>query len=294
MPTLLESSLSINTVLTYDNALSNFNNFRIQYHLPAVWPAPIHHIALFISFCFEKGLSSATIRTYVSGVAYHHKLRNWFDPKEIFLIKKLLEGCSTLRKSKDLRAPILFNHLKIICNCLSTVCLNSYETLLFKAAYTLAYFGLFRVSELVFTSDLQANRPLMINDVSFLKGNSVLKVIIRSSKTSRNGDPITLLLPCERETELCPVCCLYQFCGIRPKSDGFLFIHVDGKPLKRTQFTSILAKAVQMGKLSDRHFRSHSFRIGRATQLASDGVSMDVIQRLGRWKSDVCQLYIRH
>lgn len=290
---LLENCLSVNTALTYNNGLISFNAFRSEYKLPAIWPAPINHIALYILFCFEKGHSSVTIRTYMSGVSYHHKLRNWYDPKDIFLIKKLLESCSALRKSKDPRSPILFSHLQILCNCLPKVCFNAYEAILFRAAFTLAYFGLFRVSELVFTSSLQAHRPLMFNDVKFDERNRTLKVTIRDSKTSKQGTPVTLLLPCEKDPQLCPVCCLYTYCGIRPKMGQLLFIHSDGKPLKRTQFTSVLGKAVQMGKLGTGHFRSHSFRIGRATQLASDGVSMDVIQRLGRWKSNVCQLYIR-
>ena len=41
------------------------------------------------------------------------------------------------------------------------------------------------------------------------------------------------------------------------------------------------------------NFSSHSFRIGAATVAAHNGVPDNLIQSLGRWSSDVYQLYIR-
>jgi hypothetical protein len=226
-------------------------------------------------------------------LAYHHKIRNWYDPKQIFVVKKLLDGCSKLKKSVDQRTPILYDKLLVICKQLPYICRDSYEVCLFKTAFILAYFGLFRVSELVYTTEMQHERPLKITDISLNDNLSAAKVTIRMSKTRPIGSPVTLIIPCEKTPEWCPVCCLYQYCKIRPNGPSYLFIHADGTPLKRTQFTGILAKSVQRANLASCRYRSHSFRIGRATQLAADGVSIEVIQKLGRWKSDACQLYIR-
>ncbi|WAR16111.1 hypothetical protein MAR_030705 [Mya arenaria] len=125
---------------------------------------------------------------------------------------------------------------------------GTYELLLFNAASVLAYFGMFRISELVFTTVLHSDRPLMIDDISFQNNDQLVKIRIRISKTSNKGSPIELIIPCETDAKFCPIRSLRHY-------------------------------------FDDLHFRSHSFRIGRVTQLANDGVSMDVIQRLGRWKS---------
>ena len=145
----------------------------------------------------------------------------------------MLEGCSKLRRTKDLRAPITFNNLKIICDQLPGICYSAYESILFRAAYMLAYFGLFRVSELVFTSKEQSDKPLKATDVAFQNNSTLIRVIIRHSKTKQSGPPDILLIPCEKNAEWCPVCCLRQNCQIRPACDGCLFIHKDRSPLKR-------------------------------------------------------------
>ena len=41
------------------------------------------------------------------------------------------------------------------------------------------------------------------------------------------------------------------------------------------------------------HFKTHSFRIGRATDLAAEGVNADTIKMMGRWSSNVFCKYIR-
>ena len=42
-----------------------------------------------------------------------------------------------------------------------------------------------------------------------------------------------------------------------------------------------------------RHYNLHSFRIGGATVLLAAGVSMEHVKAMGRWASDVCEIYTR-
>ncbi|WAR27366.1 hypothetical protein MAR_013070, partial [Mya arenaria] len=53
-----------------------------------------------------------------------------------------------------------------------------------------------------------------------------------------------------------------------------------------------LTKTITKVHLSYANFKSHSFRIARATQLALDGVPDSEIQRMGRWTSDSYKTYI--
>ena len=64
-------------------------------------------------------------------------------------------------------------------------------------------------------------------------------------------------------------------------------------PLTRSQFTDVLAKAIRCLGLPTQVYTSHSFRVGRASDLASKGVPNETIKKLGRWKSNVVERYIR-
>ena len=73
---------------------------------------------------------------------------------------------------------------------------------------------------------------------------------------------------------------------------AFLLIHIDKKGVTRCQFNFLLPKAIQFHSIQG-HFRPHSFRIGRATDLAKRGVPDSEIIVLGMWDSKAFQNYIR-
>ena len=71
------------------------------------------------------------------------------DTTTTFIVKKILEGCRRTRPQRDVRAPITEAMLGKLCAVLPGICFSRYETILFKAAFLTAYFGLLRVSEVV-------------------------------------------------------------------------------------------------------------------------------------------------
>lgn len=289
---LLSASISVNSQTVYKNALSAFARFRHQYNFPNTWPSPVEHIIFFVSYCFNSGYSPSTITTYISGISFYHKLRDINDPTATFIVKKLLEGCKRIRPRKDVRAPITEEILSKICIVLPDICYSSYESCLFKAAYLTAYYGLLRVSETVFTSQIQADRPLQSSDVQVIESSLALIISIRVSKTNQAGPPTVLRIPASRDPTLCCVRAVQHYLSIRPHSRYF-FCHVNGAPLTRTQFSGILTKAIRVISLPTELYSSHSFRIGRATDLAAKGVSSDAIKKLGRWRSNAVERYIR-
>ena len=62
-------------------------------------------IALFISFLCAKGLAPATITSYLSTIAYLHKITGHFDPTKSFLVEKLLVALGR-HSQADVRMPI--------------------------------------------------------------------------------------------------------------------------------------------------------------------------------------------
>lgn len=289
----MASSLSDNSQLVYRNALSIFNQFRHNYNLPNDWPSPVAHLTLFITFCFEMGYAPSTISTYLAGLGFHHKLHNLEDPTTSFVVRKLLEGCKRMRGSLDVRAPITETILRKISLVLPVVCFSAYEANLFKAAYLLAYFGLLRVSEIVYTTPAHAHRRLLFSDLCITERPQSLVISIRFSKTNQAGPPTSLRIPASADASLCPFLALKHYMTLRPTGSIYLFVHQNGLPLTRGQFGSVLAKAICHLGLQTQVYTSHSFRIGRASDLSSRGVSTEAIMKLGRWRSLAVKSYIR-
>ena len=113
-------------------------------------------------------------------------------------MKKMLEGCSRSRQTVDTRAPITRKVLTVIISQLAKVCYNDFERSLFNAMFTLAYFGPFRVSELVATATY--SYQLQIAVVRVTGDRHAILVTLRKHKTNQRGIPVTIRIPYEPES----------------------------------------------------------------------------------------------
>ena len=297
---LVKSSMAISSWKTYNTASNSFSKFRDSLGLSEIWPAPVDHLALFIAYLSHKGMASSSVITYISGLSHMHKFNNWIDNTQCFLISKMLLGLRKERpQNPDVRVPISLGLLKRLILSLKSVCTSLYEAHLFSAAFSLAFFALLRVSEIaVYTNrDHESGHALNFENVSFKqdKGQSELHIVIRSSKTDQYAKSITLVVQEQLDIDICPVKLLRRYFSIRfsgMNGSNKLFVHFDGSPLTRFQFCSVLKKCLAFCEVP-LHVRSHSFRIGRATDLAINGVSDEQIKTYGRWSSSSYLRYIR-
>lgn len=288
---LLQAGIASNTQLAYTTGLNAFEKFRVSYSLAKNWPATQEQIVLFIAYCFEVGLSPKTITTYLAGVNYFHKLHGWIAVDNCFVAKKMLEGCHRSRKAKDLRAPISCRVLMAISTVIPETCYSEYESTLFRSLFTTAYFGLFRVSELVAASNTLISTALTSENIC-IDQNSLV-ITLQKYKTNQRGDEVTIKLPPETNQSICPVHAVKEFIQMRPKHSSIFFCHANGTPVTRQQFSAVLAKCLGKTSYASGHYKSHSFRIGRASDLAAQGLPMSQIMKLGRWQSMSYKLYIR-
>ena len=283
------------TFTVYQRGIAAFDQFRACQGFTLAWPAPCSHVVSFISFLSLEGKAPATIRSYLSGVVFRHKINGWDDPSKVFIIQKLLEGSKRLHGHPDTRAPITLDILRSIVAILEKVCSSTYESTLFHAAFTLAFFAFLRVGEFTVRSRSDPGHKIIaINDIHFTGGASTsVQINLRFSKTNQLGLASTLTIGAGGSGELCPVSALKSFVSIRPQCSGPLFMHMDRTPLTRYQFQAILNKSLQVSGHTSLRYRSHSFRIGAATTAAMCGFDPDDIKRFGRWRSGAFQLYIR-
>lgn len=207
------------------------------------------------------------------------------------MVKKLVQGLSRSKRSRDVRLPITPALLARVIAKLSVVCKSYDEAYVFSLAYSLAFYGFFRVGELVVSS---AEHGLMAKNVKSLEERPCksLSLGLQSSKTDQNGNGVIVILEA-REGITCPVRCFEQYIIRRPNVEGYLLCHADGKPLTRYQFFSVLKMAISRMGMDASNYNSHSFRIGAAITAYRNSVSEDELKSYGRWTSNVFRTYIR-
>ena len=278
------------TQLTYKQGLKAFDEFCNIHGISCSWPLDSNLIMHFVAYMSLSGKSFSTAKTYLAGISAKHKLNNWDDPTDTFIIKKILQGFARSHSHKDSRCPVTFQKLLQLIPALNNVCRNTYEALLFKTAFTFAFFGFFRISELIGQSK-GGRGGLEMSEVKM--STSRIKIHLRGSKTDQLGlGEVISLTRVPKEPTVCPVQSLSKFIDARPKSEK-LFVHLDGSVLTRYQFQAVLRKAAQFLGWQPQKFASHSFRIGAATTAAMNGVTESAIMKKGRWKSGAVKSYIR-
>jgi hypothetical protein len=210
---LLVASSATSTWATYRTGLNAFDRFRNDHTLEHIWPVPIKHLIMFISFLSLSGLTVSTAKTYIAAINSLHKLNNLPCCSSHFLIAKLLEGFKRGRShSSRTRAPITFPLLVEISGALHSVCHSSYEISLFKAAFSLAFFGLLRISEFALATKFSsAIRVLQLADVNLIESRPpVIEVKVRFSKTDQHGHGAILKIIADQNSQVCPFVSLAQ------------------------------------------------------------------------------------
>lgn len=293
---LIEASLASNTKDTYSIGLQCFESFRDEYKLDKSWPPPFSHIILFMAYLSLKGKAYKTVNCYLAAITFRCKI---IEPqgqnfKNHFLVCKMLEGLRRVKGTKDQRLPITLELLSNIVAKLPAVCSSLYETLLFSAAFTLAYHGFLRVGEIVYTKAGQLHQIVAISDVEILAGNNTqfIRLTLRHSKCDQAGKG-TIVDITSTGSPVCPVRHIKRFLDVRSHFNGPLFCHFNGSCVSRYQFSSVLTKTLRVLGIDSVGYKNHSFRIGAASEWAANGKSEQEIMKMGRWKSGAYKSYIR-
>ena len=238
---LLDNGISANTRAVYESAITVFTRFKLENGHEDIWPPSLTTLTEFIAFMSLRGFAPSTARSYMSGISFCCKIKNVTDPTNNFIISKLHNGFHRLHKRIDTRLPITYDILRSIVGALPAICYSSFEAQLFKAIFSLAFFGFFRIGELVVSNLNCDGHALLINDVH-IEGLSALKIALRSSKTDQQGKGVVLYIP-QIGTESCPVHNVREYLKLRKRNDcQSFFCHSNNLPVTRYQFASVLKK----------------------------------------------------
>jgi hypothetical protein len=108
-------------------------------------------------------------------------------------VKIAVQGAARSGVSPDTRQPITPELLRKLIAVLPTICRSNYEAKMVTSVFVLAFFGLFRIGELVCQNKyLAINNALQFVDIVFK--NDLMKITIRFSKTDQTGKSAAIIL----------------------------------------------------------------------------------------------------
>lgn len=241
---------------------------------------------------YQAGRSKSAMSGALAGIAFYSKIEGEYDPTKSFLLSKALRGWARLQpKPGDSRRPIDQHLLGELVSALPGIALTGFEAILFQLAFSCAFFGAFRVGELVAASKRSRDTGLLYVDVVFREGAVLCR--LPRSKTDQMGRGRWVTLGAQLEVAVCPVRLARAYAQLRPAGAVQWLVHADGSPLTRYQFGAVLKQSLGHIGLRGEEYGTHSFRIGAATSAAASGLPPAAIQGLGRWKSGAFRSYVR-
>lgn len=106
----------------------------------------------------------------------------------------------------------------------------------------------------------------------------------------------------ETMPSVCPYSALREYSSVRLDTQKFwrvqpnqFFVHKRGEIVKKEQVLRVLRKcsSIHHGKAGAQEFGTHSFRIGRATDMFRENICVMEIQKARRWQSKTVYKYIK-
>ena len=289
---LLRNSLKPSTSIAYQRILNDFCLFLDQHNIVDKYiPASMYTIALYISHLYKLGRQYSTIRSCVSALSFVHKLAGYEDPTTSFLVTKTLQGIANTLPARLSRLPITKAILEKILGNIKYCTQNHYDRVMFRALFLLSYSACLRAGEAV--QSHVKDHTLQMSQITskYFQIGRGYEIKFNSYKHSSGHSPSFNLLP--TGDSLCPVDAIQSYLRVRGSSKGPIFCNKKHKPLTRIEFSNFLKETLEMAGFNGQQYNTHSFRIGRVTELANNGASDQVIRTTGRWKSTAYMGYIR-
>lgn len=183
------------------------------------WDAPSESAILaFLVTLMDRQFSYSYIAKTLAGVSFFFRLRRLPPCSSFFSVKQALKGYRKRHFAPDGRRPISVELLRRICEAMSVICFTGYEALLFQTAFVLAYFGAFRVSELL-PGSKRCSRGMLAEHVLVEQGRVYL--FLRQSKRDQLGRGEWVTLVAGEDSSLCPVVVVSCFVAVRPGGWSF-------------------------------------------------------------------------
>ena len=245
-----------------------------------------------------RGVAAATARAYVSTVrAWHGRRFGEMMPGfQAVRLRAVLKGMRAVRPSGP-RRPRQGVSTQVLATGMGVAFGGDADSRSAVAALSVAFCGLLRVSEYASHSARRYNRAELpvVGDVTFSSDGegefAVVMVRPRKKGVKSRGKSAAVIV---RDGSLLrPVAALKAMIRGRnaaPTEPLFLW---QGRPLTTRTVTGLVRMVAVAAGVDSRPLSSHSLRIGGATAALAAGVPPAAIRVMGRWDSDIYEIYCR-
>ncbi|XP_061235747.1 uncharacterized protein LOC133226341 [Neopsephotus bourkii] len=259
--------------------LKKFLVFRRSMGMPAAWPIPKEQVRGFLTV--ESLYSSSKALVYAAGLVYLSKLTGNSDPLgdpiTRFMVIGLKRRAGILR---DKYLPVTIEVLRSLLGALESVCITHYECLLFRALFTVAFFGALRIGEMVAKHRGVLQPELLhLSDLQLMERRVAFH--LRNFSVGQERHVISLGL--SEEPWVCPVLAVQNYMIVRSQLEGPLFIHLNNTAVTKRDFLSVFRGALRLLGLCPEQYGVHSFWLGTAVTATRCGYPWEDVTRLARW-----------
>jgi hypothetical protein len=271
------------------------------------WPLKTDNVLFFIHWLITvRKVKSGTVNSYLSGIRQLH-IQDGMDPPNLRpeIVKLVIKGIEHKDAEKnregrsDNRIPMTRDLMKILKDRIIAWEQPWNTRLLVWAVCTMAFHGAFRIHELLCKAEsfFDPQYTLLTENVTTstdTTGKRIIHVKLNCPKEQKNGHAVIVNI-FESGDSICPVKAFTRWTDRQRPTAGLpLFRQTDGTPLtgkKLNTILDLLMKDVAVAK--NGKIRTHSFRIGMASELGTEGFEDGEVKAAGRWSSRAFETYIR-
>ena len=224
---------------SYQAAWRSFQSFVSQAGLQFF---PLHPKAVEI---YVRHVRFSTIKAYLTALKFFNTYYGFdssscFSPQLRYILRGVRRTQASTLPPRPARIPITTAHLQLLFQFVSHM-FSPMDALCYRAAFTLAFFGLLRVSEFTCPSphSFDPSIHLSVHDIHFSVSPHIAFIRIKQSKTDpfRQGCVIRVA---RTSHALCPYNALATYMHCHLRRSGPLFSFVDGSFLTRAHIQSVL------------------------------------------------------
>ena len=254
----------------------------------------------FLTHLVNEGRKSTTIRSYYSALkAILWDVNVKLNEHQI-LLGTITRACKLSNDVIAARFPIHIQLLEMILFEIERQFNQQhYLKITYQALFALAYYGLFCIGELT-----QSLHVVKAKDIHVATNKHKLLILLYTLKTHDEASLPQKVKISGVDTDntkykskhFCPfelVARYIQARGDYKSNDEQFFVFKGNITIHAPMVCAVLSRMLQAIGLNTKGYSFQSLRSSRASDLAKWGFSLEVIKRLGRWKSNAIYNYIK-
>ena len=287
----------------YHQIWKQFNKFLMLLDKkPAIWE---RRVSLFCAFLIDKGLKSNTIRSYISALKNTLIIDNYEWNDSWVQADTLISACKVLNDRVFCRFLVHIKLLELILFEIARLFDDPYLILLYRTIFAVAYYGMLRMSEVTMdtASEHVMDHALKAANVFIADNKPKIQLILYSSKTHGKESRLQIIKivsnavqECKRPRHFCLIQLMRVYFKCRGdywSEDEQFFIFRHKVPVPPSSIRKVLRDSIVNLGLDHTVYDFHGIHAGRTTDLVEQGVPIEEVQRMGRWKSNAVHKYIK-